>query len=95
MKQKAAPTQAAVLAILSDGQPHSNFELNDRAKTSDARTAISHLRAKGVRIGDEWCVNSQGVRYKVYTLPQFRKSATRPDRCVFMSKSDRNKRFVP
>lgn len=68
MKQKSAPTQAAVLAVLSDGQPHSNFELNDRAKTSDARTTISHLRAKGVQIEDEWCVNSQGVRYKMYTL---------------------------
>lgn len=68
MKQKAAPTQAAVLAVLSDGQPHSNFELNDRCKTSDARTTISHLRQKGVLIEDEWRVNSQGVRYKVYTL---------------------------
>lgn len=68
MKQKAAPTQAAILAILSDGLPHSNFELNDLAKTSDARTIICHLRRKGVQIVDEWCVNSQGVRYKVYTL---------------------------
>lgn len=70
MKQKAAPTQAAILAILSDGLPHSNFELNDQAKTSDARTTISHLRAKGVVITDEWCVNSMGVRYKVYTLTE-------------------------
>ncbi len=67
MKQKA-PTQAAILAILADGKPHSNYELNDLCKTSDARTSISHLRAKGVQIVDEWCVNSQGVRYKVYTL---------------------------
>lgn len=67
MKQKA-PTQAAILAILADGKPHSNYELNDRAKTSDARTVISHLRQKGVQIADEWCVNSQGVRYKVYSL---------------------------
>lgn len=59
MKQKA-PTQAAILAILADGKPHSNYELNDRAKTSDARTVISHLRQKGVQIEDEWCVNSQG-----------------------------------
>lgn len=67
MKQKA-PTQAAILAILADGKPHSNYELNDRARTSDARTVISHLRQKGVQIADEWCVNSRGVRYKVYSL---------------------------
>lgn len=68
MKQKAAPTQTALLAVLSDGKPHSNYELNALCKTSDARTTISHLRAKGVQIVDEWCVNSLGVRYKVYTL---------------------------
>lgn len=68
MKAKAAPTQTALLAVLSDGKPHSNYELNALCRTSDARTTISHLRAKGVLIEDEWCVNSQGVRYKVYTL---------------------------
>ncbi len=66
--KKKAPTQSALLSVLSDGKPHSNYELNVLCKTSDARTSISHLRAKGVQIMDEWCVNSQGVRYKVYTL---------------------------
>lgn len=67
MKRKA-PTQSALLAVLADGKPHSNYELNALCNTSDARTTISHLRAKGVRIVDEWHVNSQGVRYKVYYL---------------------------
>ena len=30
----------------------------------------------------------------LYNVPQFRKSATRPDRCVFESESDRNRRFM-
>lgn len=66
--KRPAPTQSALLAVLSDGKPHSNYELNALCRTSDARTIICHLRRKGVQIVDVWCVNSQGVRYKVYTL---------------------------
>lgn len=65
-----AYAQRAIMAALSDGLPHSVRELVQEAKLSDPRTAIRQLRRKGVEISDQWLVNSNGKRYKVYFITQ-------------------------
>lgn len=63
-----AYAQRSIMAALSDGLPHSVRELVQEAKLSDPRTAIRQLRHKGVEISDQWLVNSNGIRYKVYFI---------------------------
>ena len=63
-----AYAQRAIMAALSDGLPHSVRELVQEAKQSDPRTAIRQLRRKGVEISDQWLVNCNGIRYKVYFI---------------------------
>lgn len=63
-----AYAQRAIMAALSDGLPHSVRELVQEAKQSDPRTAIRQLRRKGVEISDQWLVNSNGTRYKIYFI---------------------------
>ncbi len=65
-----------IWSLLLTGNSYSNYELNRLAKTSDARTTISHIRKKladkygdKVRIADERLplIGRNGT-YKVYWL---------------------------
>lgn len=66
-----------IIKNLLEGGRYTSVELNEMAKTPDARRVISALRsdyrngiAGGADVQDEWRRKNDGTRYKVYWISQ-------------------------
>ncbi len=68
--QRLSGRQRRLFDLLSDGGKHSVADLSVHTHYSDPRGHIRKLQNKGVPVRDEWRTAPDGVRYKVYFIPE-------------------------
>ena len=61
--------QQRVMDVMSDGQPHTATDIQQRAEVKDPRGTIRDLIANGAEISSAWSLRADGKgRCKVYSL---------------------------